>query len=76
MTDFRDAAQTADARSPEVLSGAEAIAVYLFGEKRFRRKVYYLVQRHALPVFRIGANVCARKNALSEWLKAKEAAGA
>jgi len=68
-----DAAPAKDAIANEVLSGADALALFIYGDKKFRRKVYYLIERHGLPVFRIGTNICARKAALVAWLESKEA---
>lgn len=56
----------------DILYGAEAIAAYLFGDPAFRRRVYHLVRRKRLPMFRIGANICARKSVLEEWIRIQE----
>jgi len=58
----------------DILHGAEEIALYLFGDKKHRRRVYNLVDHNALPVFRIGANICARKSVLLAWIEAQEQA--
>lgn len=56
----------------DILYGADEIAVFLFEHRRLRRRVYNLVEQNALPVFRIGANICARKSILLAWIAAQE----
>lgn len=57
----------------DVLRGAEAIATELFGDAKERRRVYYLVEKHQLPVFRLGGLLCARKTTLRRWIEEQEA---
>jgi hypothetical protein len=61
----------------DLLRGAEAIAEFLFGDPRERRKVYYLTSegRAQLPHFRLGTIICARKSTLVRWIEAAEASG-
>lgn len=56
----------------DILAGAEAIAEFLFGDRRHRRKVYNLVESGQLPVFRLGVNICARKSVLLDWIARQE----
>jgi len=58
----------------DLLHGAEAIAVFVFGNVRHRRKVYYYASdaKVRMPVFRIGNVICARKSKLIEWIEAQE----
>lgn len=56
----------------DLLHGAEEIAVFLFGDGKHRRRVYNLVDGNELPVFRIGANICARKSVLMDWIARQE----
>lgn len=56
----------------ETLVGARAIALFLFGNGDHRRKVYYLVERNNLPVFRIGSVICARTAVLLHWIQRQE----
>lgn len=58
--------------SDDLLEGAEAIAAYLFGDKKKRRTVYNLVEKSALPTFRLGAILCARKSTLSKFIADQE----
>jgi len=59
----------------DLLRGAEAIAVFVFGDAKHRRKVYYYASdaKVRLPVFRIGNVICARKSRLMEWIEFQEA---
>jgi hypothetical protein len=57
----------------DLLEGADAIAAYLYGDRKHRRKVYHLAATHGIPTFNLGALVCARKSTLIEWIKAQEA---
>jgi hypothetical protein len=59
----------------DLLHGAEAIAVFVFGNEKHRRKIYYYAgdAKVRLPVFRIGNVICARKSKLIEWIEAQEA---
>jgi hypothetical protein len=56
----------------DMLYGADAIATFLFGDRKHRRRVYNLVDGNGLPVFRIGVNICARKSVLLDWIAAQE----
>jgi hypothetical protein len=56
----------------DILRGADEIAQFLFGTKKYRRRVYNLVERNELPIFRIGASMCARKSVLLQWIEAQE----
>jgi len=59
----------------DLLHGAEAIAVFVFGTEKHRRKVYHYAgdAKFRLPVFRIGNVICARKSKLIAWIEAQEA---
>jgi hypothetical protein len=59
----------------DLLEGAAGVALYLFGSARLRRKVYWLVENQALPIFRIGTQLCARKSTLLRWIEDQERAG-
>ncbi len=58
----------------DLLHGAEAIAVFVFGNGKHRRKVYYYASdaKVRMPVFRIGNVICARKSKLIAWIEAQE----
>lgn len=61
---------------PDILKGAAAIAEYLFGTRARRREVYYLAEREQLPVFKLGAMICARRSTLETWIAVQEQRGA
>jgi hypothetical protein len=62
----------ATATDCNVLYGAGEIATFLFGDPKYRRRVYNLVNGNELPIFRVGVNICARKTVLLEWIAAQE----
>jgi hypothetical protein len=57
----------------DMLRGADAIAIFLFGDRKFRRKVYHLAATSNLPVFKLGAMICARKSVMLKWITEQEA---
>jgi hypothetical protein len=59
--------------SKDLLRGAGAIAEYLFGDRRMRRKVYHLAATSSnLPTFKLGSQLCALKSSLIESFKNQE----
>jgi hypothetical protein len=69
MNDVKESGRLAE----DILQGAAAIAVYLFGAADERRRVYYLIETGQLPHFRIGkARVCARRSTLASWITTQE----
>jgi hypothetical protein len=56
----------------DMLSGAEEIAEFLFGDRASRRKVYYLVECTRIPIFRIGSGLRARRSVLLSWIEGQE----
>lgn len=56
----------------DLLEGAEAISGFIYGDTTKRRKVYHLAQTSRLPVFRLGAVLCARKSKILEWIRKQE----
>jgi hypothetical protein len=59
----------------DLLRGAGAIAVFLFGSATQRRKVYHLAETSRLPVFRLGSVLCARKSVLLQWVGEQDKRG-
>lgn len=53
----------------DILHGAEEIATFLRLDKR---AAYHAVAQGHLPVFRIGAKICARKSTLLTWIESQE----
>lgn len=52
----------------DILVGAEAIAKFLYGGSKQRRKVYYRVERGELPHFYLGSAVCSTRSALMRMI--------
>ena len=59
----------------DILEGAGAISCFLFGSERKRRKVYWLAEVKALPLFRIGNTLCGRRTTLMRWIAEQEEEG-
>ena len=58
--------------SDDLLRGADEIAEFIFGARGSRRKIYYLAETSHLPVFRLGAVLCARRSVLLRWIAGQE----
>jgi len=71
QTSLSNSASTQDF-SADLLRGADKIAEFLFGHACERRKVYHLAETSRLPVFRLGAVLCARRSVLLEWVAHQE----
>lgn len=58
----------------DLLRGADAIAIFVFGDAKARRKVYYYASeaKVRMPTFRMGNVICARKSKLVEWIERQE----
>jgi hypothetical protein len=56
----------------DLLRGADEITEFLFGDRKLRRKVYHLAATSNLPVFKLGAMICARKSVLLKWITEQE----
>ena len=56
----------------DLLSGAHEIAEFMFGDPTRRRQVYHLAEKSKLPVFKLGAILCARRSTLIAWIAAQE----
>ena len=57
----------------DLLRGAEAIALFMFGDCQKRRQVYHLAQTGQIPVFKLGSTLCARRSTLISWIEVREA---
>ena len=63
--------EAADPAEPMIRGGA-AIAEYVFGDRRYRRRVYHLVETSKFPVVRVGATLCLRPSTYQKWLESQE----
>jgi hypothetical protein len=59
----------------DILEGAAAIAQFLYGRSgpKERRRIYWLVESNALPVFYLGQIICARRSTLMREFTQREA---
>ncbi|CAA7620413.1 conserved hypothetical protein [Candidatus Terasakiella magnetica] len=58
--------------SADILEGADQIASFIYGSPKKRSKVYHLADKAKLPVFRMGAIICARKSTILQWIADQE----
>lgn len=58
--------------SKDLLRGAAEIAEFLFGDRKHRRKVFYLAERSKLPIFRLRSQLYARKSSLLKFIEDQE----
>ena len=63
---------TTNELADDLLRGADEIAEFIFGTRGGRRKIYYLAETSHLPVFRLGAVLCARRSILLRWISGQE----
>jgi hypothetical protein len=63
---------TTNELADDLLKGADEIAEFIFGRRGGRRKIYYLAETSHLPVFRLGAVLCARRSVLLRWISGQE----
>lgn len=68
----RNVAPNPNNLSEDLLIGADAIADFLFGDPNKRRQVYHLAQTNQLPIFKLGASLCARRSTLLSCIQDKE----
>ena len=69
-----DSASDTTTIGSDLLHGADAIAEFVFGHRRHRRKIYHLTShpKHGMPHFKIGSVTCALKSSLRRWIKEQE----
>ncbi|HEV2547012.1 MAG TPA: hypothetical protein VGU20_06735 [Stellaceae bacterium] len=63
----------------DLIRGADAIGRFIFGDDPgARRKIYYLSSEakgdDKLPIFKLGAVICARRSTLLRWIAERESA--
>ncbi|MDP4006398.1 DNA-binding protein [Methylobacterium sp. NEAU K] len=61
----------------DLMTGAEAIARFMFGDasETNKRRVYHAASELGLPTFRIGATLCARRTTILAWITKQEQQG-
>lgn len=55
----------------DLVIGADAVACFLGMTKR---QVYGCMERRHMPLFKIGAQICARRSVVLAWIQAREMA--
>jgi len=73
MNQEQQSSQSAVKTSEAMIRGAAAIAEYMFGDRRYRRRVYHLVQTSRIPIARIGSTLCLRPSTYQKWIESQEA---
>ena len=56
----------------DLLEGAAEIAAFLFGDSARRRTIFHLAHSDELPIFRMGATICARRSTILAWRRERE----
>lgn len=64
-----------DSLGDALLEGADEIALFMYGDRRKRRKIYYQRRLGRIPIFAMGAKLCARKSTLRAWIEEQEKRG-
>ncbi len=61
--------------SADLMTGAEAIAEFMFGDTSdtSRRRVYHAADKLGLPTFKLGGTICARRSTILAWIERQEA---
>jgi hypothetical protein len=74
LEDLPDATRPPEslALADDLLVGASAIAAFMFGTAKERRRVYWLVENGRLPVFKLGSTICARKSTILRVVAQRE----
>jgi hypothetical protein len=60
----------------DLMTGADAIAVFMFGDatEANRRRVYHSADKLGLPCFKLGGTLCARRSTILAWIERQESA--
>jgi len=56
----------------DLLVGAEAISIHMFGNEDKARHIYHLNEKNYIPSFKMGNLVCLRKSTLEKWMRMQE----
>lgn len=57
----------------DFLRGASAIAEYLWGDGKLRRRVYHLYATSNAPIFfKVGSMICSRRSTINSWIAEAE----
>ncbi|MGU3389032.1 DNA-binding protein [Methylobacterium sp. D53M] len=63
--------------SHDLMTGAEAISRFMFGDATDtnKRRVYHASDKLGLPTFRLGGTLCARRSTILTWITKQEQQG-
>lgn len=63
--------------SDDLMTGAEAISKFMFGDATDtnKRRVYHASDKLGLPTFRLGGTLCARRSTILAWIAKQEQQG-
>jgi hypothetical protein len=56
----------------DLITGAAEIADFIFGDTKRVRSVYRLAETTSIPIFKVGAQLGARRSRLTEWMVEQE----
>jgi hypothetical protein len=59
----------------DLLRGADEIAEFLFGDRKYRRRVYHLAATSRLPLGKLGSMLVASRSALVKFFEDQFGAG-
>lgn len=59
-------------QSLDLLIGADKIAEYIYGDAKLRKRIYHLADNRAIPTFRLGNMLCARRSTIVQWIIKQE----
>lgn len=66
---------TPPAETLDLLHGADKIAEFIFGDAKMRKRIYNLAESKAIPTFKLGATLCARRSTIKQWIVDQEQMG-
>ncbi len=56
----------------DLLRGAAALAEFIYGDAKERRKIYHHAEKGDLPLFKIGSTICGRKSVILQRIAERE----
>jgi hypothetical protein len=56
----------------DTLRGAAEIAEFLYGDRKYRRRVYHLLATTNFPWFDFGSQKCAKRSSIRRWIADQE----
>jgi hypothetical protein len=72
MTNTEPNEASTESVDDRIIRGADAIAEYIFGDRRHRRKIYYLAECSKIPIWRLGSTLCLRPATYESWIRDQE----